>query len=175
MSKRTMTTLLFFTIAAIAAFAQEAPKVQLPETRLFGVILVQGSNDASKKDAQIPPTAMKVLEEVRQFLPYKYFTLLDSSFIRSDHEASFRLNGPGKKSYTASMRFYQHPDKPDVLMVSDFDIFEIITQREGEKLVRHKKDHIDTSFSIKVGETIVVGTSRVDEESDAVIVLFSAG
>lgn len=175
MLKRTSVFALMITLVSSAALAQEAPKPQYPQTHLFGVILLQGSNTPAKNDAQLPPATLKVLEEVRSFLPYKYFHLLDSSFIRSDRDASFRLNGPDKKSYTATLRFHQHLEKSNVLMVSGFEIFEVITTTEGDKTVRHRRNHIETSFSINVGETIVVGTSRVDSDSDAVIVLLSAG
>jgi len=175
MPKRTLTLTLFFALASISTLAQEAPKASYPQTRLFGVILLQGSNTPAKNDAELPPATVKVLEEVRSFLPYKYFHLLDSSFIRSDRDASFRLNGPDKKSYTATLRFHQNHEKPNVLMVSGFEIYEVVTTTEGEKTLRHRKNHIETSFSINVGETIVVGTSRVDSDADAVIVLLSAG
>lgn len=168
---------IFLTVLLFSApgLAQTAPKVEFPETHLFGVILLQGTNQAITESQPLAPKTLKVLEEVRDFLPYKNFKLLDSSFIRSDRDANFRLKGPNNHTYSAEMRFSAHPEQKDLLQVHNFQIAELVDQVVGGKETKYVINHIETSFSIKIGETIVVGTSRVNSGEEAVIVLFSAG
>lgn len=158
-------------------FAQQAsaPKPDYPQTHLFGVILLQGTNQTQLENQSLPAKTLKVLEEVRDFLPYKNFKMLDSSFIRSDRDASFSLRGPDNRTYSAEMRFSAHPEQEGTLQVHRFQIAELVEEMTGDQKLKYHLNHIETSFSIKIGETIVVGTSRAKGGEEAVIVLFSAG
>lgn len=155
-------------------FAQQAaPIVETPETRLFGVILLQGANQPDANGLKLPEKTLKILEDVSSFLPYKHYKLLDSSFIRTDFHASFKLSGPSNKSLATVVGIEKHPGKTDTLRVN-FRISPIPETAE-EKAHHNSSIHlIDTSFSIKIGETIVVGTSKISNDEEAIIVLFSA-
>lgn len=160
------------------AFSQQeaaAPLPDVPQTRLIGIILVQGSNTPIEENLALPTKAKKVIEEVADFLPFKHFSMLDSSFIRTDHRASFKLRGPGGKELIANMGIESHPSDENTILIDNFGIEEVSWNIEGEKKSRFSKYHITTSFSIKSGETIVVGTSRINYGDDSIIVLFSAG
>jgi hypothetical protein len=100
------------------------------------------------------PAATKALADLKDFLPYKRYTLLDTIYKiglgfpgvpmkGSDDTQKYELitNGMGmadgkRTSVKVTLRNNSNPEHPSFL--------------------------IDTSFEIEMGETVVVGTSRLD-------------
>lgn len=154
---------------------QQAPKPNVPQTRLFGIILIQGLTAPAPDSEPLPQKTKQVLDEVADFLPYKHFKMLDSSFIRSNGHATFNLVGPDQQALIANLRIQDHPEKTDTIQVKAFQIIEETLRFDGEKQYPAVNEYLNTSFSIKADETIVVGTSRIGKKDSAVIILFSAG
>ncbi len=95
------------------------------------------------------------------------------------------MTGPEGKEFELEFSF--RPGEDDTLLVKSFGIDTFIigpghrVSMEGDrpKLVpepprQTRKSVIASSFTVKIGETIVVGTSKLNGSGTALIVLFTA-
>lgn len=157
-----------------------------PTTQSFQLILLAGSTQAGTTPKDLSPGAQKALNDLKGFLPYKSYALLDSTFLRGTPEApsTARLVGRGGAAYNLRMAFDAAGlEEKRQLFVSRFALREeggttpVVPSRTdatGGSERRAPRDLVDTTFSLKPGETIVVGTSRLDGSEDALVVLLTA-
>lgn len=202
----------------------------------FSVVLVLGDlNGGAAGD--VPPAARKALNDMKDFLPYKGYRLLDAEWILGSRGATTRLRGADGQDYELRLTgasvaggrlhvSFQLLDSvsdtaSDVLMqqarVSEHAALEqrlreamaelqVAQARRTEKgnsevaaqearvadlkrrlesagsdamatVIRGSRRVIDTSFDMEVGETVVVGTSRLKdgkESGRALIALLTA-
>jgi hypothetical protein len=132
---------------------------------LFSVALVVASNEAGAPP--LPSGLQKAVEDVRGFLPYKSFRLVDAGLVRTNNQGIVALNGPGEVTWQA--RFSLVEQDQGVLV----DRFAI--QGHGPGAMDHlTHGSLEGSFRIKKGETVVVGSAALADNSKAMIVLFSA-
>jgi hypothetical protein len=216
-----------------------------PVPQGFSVVLVQGDLQAVSGTDDVPPAARKALADMRDFLPYKSYKLLDAAWVlccsghgypRSLGDVVTLLKGPEEREYEltlsasamdsprVSVRFLLRdvtplppgakPAKEDDVAVQEAKakIAELEAQRANLRQ-KYNADHptvrradnelatvrrrlealergertpdgprarmagrgvIDTNFSMDVGETVVVGTSRLRSGSRALIALLTA-
>lgn len=149
-----------------------------PQTQVFQLHLLEGSTSGTGFPADLPPGARKALEDLRGFLPYKSYRLLDSAWLPTTGLVQARLVGDGGASYDTDLRFKRVGALEEKrLLVELFRMREEGTSpalMEQGKL-RPPRQLITTSFGMEVGETIVVGTSRIDGASDkAFVILLTA-
>ena len=199
------------------------------------MVLVLGDvQNASAGDNNVPPAARKALGDMKDFLPYKSYRLLDAQWIlgsqrtvsrlrgANDQEyeltlrgvaiaggklsVNFRLAEPGpvvgvKPAADADSRAGRRASLEDALRAAEAEaerlrtssgekraetvaasrekIAAIQKELEQEKALRDAASRvggrsiIDTSFAMDVGETVVVGTSRVAGDK-ALIALLTA-
>ena len=229
------------TVIALAASTsvsaqQPAPvKVAPASPQGYSVVLVLGDvQNASAGDNNVPPAARKALGDMKDFLPYKSYRLLDAQWIlgsqrtvsrlrgANDQEyeltlrgvtiaggklsVNFRLAEPGavvgvKPAVDADSRAGRRASLEDALRAAEAEaerlrtssgekrgeaiaatrekIAAIQKELEQEKSLRDAaarvggRSIIDTSFMMDVGETVVVGTSRVAGDK-ALIALLTA-
>jgi len=202
----------------------------------FSVVLVVADLQAATAPDDVPPAARRALTDMKEFLPYKSYKLVDAAWIlgQSTGNTTTRLRGPEEQDYEVnlatsrgegvrvSVRFTLRDAG-----VSEYAVAEMASvaerQRETEKMEReilatrqklaearraNQEDVakelksqleamerrqrsqsamtyqsknssrgrlvIDTSFSMDVGETVVVGTSRLKANSKALIALLTA-
>ncbi len=149
-------------------------------------VLLVGSTEGESDLTGVPANVIEALGDATRFLPYKYCRLIDASILRSSGEARGLLSGPDGKDFELSFSF--HPtDDPDTLMVRSFGIDTLVAEprdrvimEDGKHRIEHspprwvRRNVISTSFTVKVGETIVVGTSKLNGNGEALIVLFTA-
>jgi hypothetical protein len=101
------------------------------------------------------PAAAKALADLKDFLPYKRYTLLDTIYQIGPNGTSAQMKGmddgqkyefftqgaahavPNRTSMRVHLRSMAAPERPATFL-------------------------IDTAFEIELGETVVVGTSRLD-------------
>jgi len=221
----------------------------------FSVVLVLGDLRAAAGEEDIPPAARKALTDMKDFLPYRSYRLLDAAWILccSSTRAVTRLRGPDDHEYEieiesgsadqnrTSVRFMlrdvtisekpapreaasprsatrgssaveqevavakerleaaraklapQHPDiarlEADLRAATQrlaeakaAQPGEYTRQVEGEKRTREgpatskfgDRSIMNTSFTMDLGETVVVGTSRLSGNSKALIALLTA-
>jgi hypothetical protein len=250
--------------SAHAAFAQPAsamPKKPTPEPvsqgkltpepviQGFGVVLLLGDTQASSSPDNVPISARKALSDMRDFLPYKSYQVLDVQWTRCcGSPTTSRLRGADDQDYELQVRsnpaadgrlFVQfllrepgtgdtldkglsdsHPRsleaKAEVqkeLFMLERELSDLSVQKEKaaamvpiggmspEEAKRISAQHtlvarriaelrkavntsapvkregrtvIDTSFGMDVGETVVVGTSRLKGGNRALIAILTA-
>jgi len=244
-SKRLVPTvvLAFALLAATPAFAQAPKPLPTPDAadrarpQGFSVVLVLGdTKSAAAMDDSVPPAARKALADMKDFLPYKGYRLLDVQWILGSDRASTRLRGVDEQEYQLTLRAfpYRTPQSVNVMFqlqepgAADTAInytddgqrraqlaamqdrrrqleLEIaalrektgddqralnesrralnaqlaemkrqIEQAEGGLKVSRGRSVIDTNFIMDIGETVVVGTSRIRGGDKALIALLTA-
>lgn len=167
-------------LLAVTAVAQTpAPPSEGP-TQLFQVVLLVGSASGPEATEGLPKSAEKAISDIRDFLPFKRYRLVDSGLLRTSagKRAELTLDGTGGQKYRVSLSFQGRRLLPgDSLSVPHFEVgIPAVRARAlepGEAPPAPSRGLISTSFSLSVGETIVVGSSKLGG-SEALIVLLTA-
>lgn len=211
----TIAAIIGITLCATTAHAQAAQ-------RGFSVILLLGETQGTVPLAEnLPPAPglRKALADVKEFLPYKSYRVLDTQWSRS---GSTHMRGPDGEEYDVEitadeiMQTPAHPN-PGTLNVifrlqepgaaanssEEFSRAMAVTgleqQRRGvqvqmndaaesekkrfrEELARLDKSIrmararrlIDSKFEMQIGETVVVGTSRLGGGDKGLVVLLTS-
>jgi hypothetical protein len=177
--KRLLLLLLFCTTAA---FAQEAPAPPAPsstprpsvagqETQLFQVVLLRASRQGPESVDDVPKSARKALDDIREFLPFKRYQLVDSGLMRLVSGLQGRIV---LSSYEVAMSFEEKDRK---LAIWFFSVYPVKPKGTQPLPPGHApeavKPLISTSFSIERGETVVVGSSKINGD-EALVVLLTA-
>jgi hypothetical protein len=92
---------LAFPATPVAAQQQPAPPRNAPALQGFSVVLVLGNLQSEQPQDKIPPAARKALTDLKDFLPYKGFQLLDTQWISCCGQSAnlSRLRGPDDQEY----------------------------------------------------------------------------
>lgn len=154
-----------------------------PLTQSFQVLLLAASTRAANSGPEVPEAARKALADLRSFLPYKGYQVLDSNWLRAtqDKVTEGRVVGRDGAGYHLKLRF--RTTASEELFVDAFELNEEpgilwpapgATKESPGRAPRAARDLISTSFSLKKGETIVVGTSKLDGSDEALVVLLTA-
>ena len=126
---------------------------------------------------EIPENAQKALNDLKKFLPFKSYQLVDGAWLSATegNSAQGRLAGSNGVAYKVELRFRSTGDtEPPTLFVDRFRLEQemVVQMKEGPQFGGRRL--IDTTFSVKEGETIVVGTSKADGVDGALVVLLTA-
>jgi hypothetical protein len=144
-----------------------------PATQIFQVHLLRASATANSMP-QLPIEAVHALEDLQQLLPYKGFTLVDSGLMRTSGRAQLFLGS--ERRYQAELDFEGDPVSGKPLQIEfGLQAEQIMKGDEGQDVVTGRVRLLGTTFSMNVGETVVVGTSKLNGGSEALVVLLSAG
>ena len=224
-----------------------AGKTRLPQG--FSVVLVLGDIQTTTPTDDVPPAARKALTDMRDFLPYKSFRLLDAAWVlccgndlRRGDTTSQILRGPEGQEYELKLatsregggefvvrfslfgasdaeaagangdseasiarkladardrltflqiQLEEARKKHDVgtLPKAEVNKLELDVRSEqrrvedlatrqgrgtGPRMVPQRRAVLDTTFTMDVGETVVVGTSRLKGGTKALIALLTA-
>jgi len=225
---------------AIASAKPDAPAKTAASPQGYSVVLVLGDIQAtSATDGNVPAAARKALADMKDFLPYKSYRLLDAQWILGSQRTVSRLRGPNDQEYELTLRGVPNAGKLNVafrlaepgglLAVKPSPDADSLTGRRaelekalrdaeleaararaasGEKrtetiaaanekvaaigrelqqekgtreaalkeaTIRAAHAVIDTSFAMDVGETVVVGTSRVAGDKALIALLTAVG
>lgn len=178
--------------AAPAPDAKTHSKAQTPappsdRTYTFQLVLLTADTAGGATSFEnVPANAQKALADVKDFLPYKSYKLLDLAWLRSSRLAEAQLSGPAGKTLSASIRFYSPGDEPERLEVQRFVIVESpdspsmlleAPRKDGAPTAlapRAIRPLLETSFGMRAGETVVVGTAKLDGPAKALVVILSA-
>jgi hypothetical protein len=197
-------------LSSTAVSAQQTRPSQRPNTAAglgihgFSVVLVVGSlaSTAGAPSDGVPEVARKALADMKDFLPYKRYQLLDAAWMMCcppmTQAYSGRVRGPDDREYRYSV---------DPLTVADgklnlrFSVREIAApataaaarNKAKESLTRNhpqmveparrsaqmqgmaNQNIIDSNFAIALNETVVVGTSRLNGDRALIAILTAAG
>jgi hypothetical protein len=151
-----------------------------PRGQSFQLLLLAAGGKARSGGPEIPANVQKALAELKGFLPFKGYELLDSTWMRAtqDRVTEARLVGRDGASYDVTLLF-RAPSSGD-LFIDGFRLKAepfTPTSPGGVKEARNTRpgrDLIQTTFGIKTGETVVVGTSKVEDSDEALVVLLTA-
>jgi hypothetical protein len=126
--------------------------------RGYSIVLLIGDTTGSAMPSELSAPARKALSDVRDFLPFKSYRLLDTYWsAASDQEsrASGQLRGPADEQllpFTLEQVGKAH--HKFALWAAD---------RKGTLL--------ETTFAMNVGETVVVGTSRIPGDRALIVLM----
>lgn len=192
-----------FTFLAIAAFfcapalaaPQEPPRAPRapgpPPTHLFSVVMVQAESEGASSFTGLPEAARKAIEDLKDFLPYKAYKLTDAALMRTARDASTRLKGLDGGDYEVRMHYSRAEETGDQeIFVNMFQVRRLNPMPEPSGGIKGGKASeeayerasalaadrplIETAFGMHVGETVVVGSSRLDGGRTALVVLLTA-
>jgi hypothetical protein len=221
------------------ADAEPPVKTAVAAPQGYSVVLVLGDlQSTSATDGNVPAAARKALADMKDFLPYKSYRLLDAQWILGSQKTVSRLRGANDQEYELTLRGIQisggklnvtfrlaepgallavrpSPDadsrsgrraelekalrdaeaevararaasgdkRAEAIAAANERVAAIgreLQQEKGmreaalkEATIRAAHAVIDTSFAMDIGETVVVGTSRVAGEK-ALIALLTA-
>ncbi|HEY2295501.1 MAG TPA: hypothetical protein VGM86_32760 [Thermoanaerobaculia bacterium] len=150
-----------------------------PRTHGFQILLLAAGLKPSGGGAEVPANVQKALADLKGLLPYKSYEVLDTAWLSGTQERDMeaRLIDHQGAGYQVSLRFH---DTGSAANRSLFvDVFRLKAdpfkpQGAGVMEMRPGGVLIDTSFGVKEGETIVVGTSKTTSSSEALVVLVTA-
>lgn len=135
-----------------------------PVTRRFHVTILE----ASRKDGptpELPPSEAKALADAKKVMTYRSFRLDAETILQTDGRASALLGG------TYWLDLAMAPSKADIasINVERFRLMWTHTPAAGEK-AEAGGPLFETSFSIREGETIVLGSSAAGDAARMVLV-----
>ena len=201
-----------------------------PAPQGFSVVLVLGDSQLTAVGDNVPQAARRALADMKDFLPYKGYRLLDAQWILGSQRSTSRLRGPDDQEYQLTLRTIplagriqvtfqlQEPGAAQVTIREEAESAArkaeeaelrarldrlqrdaaALQERLGEKhlevanakreieglkirlaafdgvAVSRGRSVIDTSFNMEIGETVVVGTSRMRGGDKALIALLTA-
>ena len=133
------------------------------EMQGFSVALLLGEITGSGSPENLPPGAAKALTDVRDFLPYKNYRLLDTQWIRccAAPRVSGRLRGLDEQHYTFHISINSLSGHK---MTSTFSLANEESTTDT---------FLSSSFAMETGETVVIGTSSL-KGNRALVVLLTA-
>lgn len=157
-------------------------------THHFQVVLVVASRDGAGQAAStepplaepatqpatepaMPDNVARALDDVRALLPFARYELVDTGWVASSRESTLRLHGPQGQEATARMLFEDRFDGE--LYFERFQV-SLNTPASSTREAGPPRQALETAFSLRIGETLVVGTSRLDGTDQALIVLITA-
>ena len=168
---------------ALAANAQEtpAPTPRAPVGRgseqMFHIALLFASSGSPQAETQeLPKSVQKAIADLRDFLPFKSYRLIDSALVRMNGRGKAPLNGPNGERYTASLDYHELDNKGSFLV----DQFVLAVQAEAKPNAqplppghapKPPEQPIVSSFRIARGESVVVGSSGLGVGKALIIVL----
>lgn len=135
-------------------------------TRAFQVLLLEASRQASPAP-DLPAGALRALEDLRQLFPYKGYKLLQSALVRLSEEGSVDVGG----GYRLDLRIRGQREADAPIIVERFQLLRSVVHADGKPGI---EPWIQTSFSMRPAETVVVGTSKLDGGDAALVVLVTA-
>jgi hypothetical protein len=177
---RTVGVVFAFLVLTAVARAQETrvtTPVQAGKPLLgYSVVLVLGETQGAAAAEGLSAPARKALSDLKDFLPYKSYRVLDTQWIAATdvralgmHADSGHLRGLDSQDYEFRISSQglpgQEHNRGFSLRTAAFA--DDATKKAGPQTL------VDTTLTIETGETVVVGTSRVQGDK-ALIVLLTA-
>jgi hypothetical protein len=147
-----------------------------PQTRNLQILLLSATMKPGATTVEIPENARKALADIKKFLPFKSYQLVDAAWMSATEGqgAQGRLGGAGGAAYQVKLRFRRGDQEAPSLFLDHFELGQEAVLQTKDGPVYDVRRLIDTSFTVKTGETVVVGTSRADGADGALVVLLTA-
>jgi len=189
-SRRSCSILFIGLLLSCAVAAQTAPPAEMPspsprpsgtsKSAMFQIALVLADNEPSKEPPQaLPKGLQKALADIQDFLPFKSYRLFDSTLVRSTGEARAKLKGPDGAGYVAAFTFRDEGGGGGAAhagyLVDPFSLDKEPTP-PSQSLPRGVAPRAPeppqvSSFRIRPGETVVVGSSGLAGGKSLIVIL----
>lgn len=142
-----------------------ADRDSVPRTQVFQLVLLAAGNKSNGPAPTLAPGAQKALDDMKKFLPFTHYRMLDTALLRvtQDDVMQGTVAGLAVHPYKVAMRFRAGGADGKALFIDGFGLDE-----------PNDRDLIQTSFSMDVGETVVVGTSSVGSGQDSLVAILTA-
>lgn len=142
------------------------------QSRQFRLVVLGASTRGGGFDSELSSEAREALEELSQILPFDSYELHDTAFVNTTRRGTAKLSGPEGVSYGLQLSFREVAavDGP-VLEVGQLELSAEVIEN-GVSTGIHQL--LSTSVSVRLGETVVVGTSKLNGGDQAVVVLLTA-
>ena len=154
-------------VTASVASSQSAPS-KLPGHDGFHVVLLSGSNAAGGKiQGPLPAGVEKALKDASQFLPFTSYALEDQAVVHgTGSRATVRLQSQvgGARDYTLSVNTRPSESGGDRVSVAVVLVDKTWPNEAGREV-------LSTDYSARLGETVLVGTSKVKGQVSLVLLL----
>jgi len=191
MKIRSRIAILMLTLICLSAPAWSQQNQQQETSYLFQLVLLMGSTEGESKLEGVSANVVKALDDIREFLPYKNYRVVDTQLMRSAGRMEGLVSGPEGQDYRLEMVFTANPEQRKILVrgfsLADYGGTHTISTGRSDKrsdppggsggvvrAPRGPRRLIETSFSLEVGETIVVGSSKLNGGGEALLVLLTA-
>ena len=171
-------------VAPAVARAEEVPAAEsaTTDTWLIQLVLLVGSTSGPSNLNDLPQNTRQALQDIQQFLPFKSFKVWDTALIRSASGARGILSSPlDEYHFELDFRRVRRENGAGTarLMFHNVQITEKVRSSRRKKLGPGDappawREIIRTSFAVQEGETIVVGSSRLNGGDEALLVLLTA-
>jgi hypothetical protein len=155
-------------LAEQEAIARILEEKDVPAPLVTLQVILLDALDASLPAPELPGSAASALKDVRTLFPFKGYRLRHSAVVPANREAQVEM---GKEFY---LEVQTRADASGTVQVPAFSVTSIAIGGARSRL-------IGTSFALKRGETVVLGTSLVPatakldaETSRALVVLVTA-
>lgn len=133
-----------------------------PPTYRFHIAVLQGSRKEGP-NPELPPSAGKALDDFKKVMAFKSFQVEAETILQSDRDAESQLS-----SYAVELSLDRNSGSAEMINVRVFKLRGAVMQSAGDK--PFYPTFIETSFSMKKGETVVLGTSLSDQQARVVLV-----
>ena len=140
-------------------------------------LLVADSEPAKAAPQDLPKGVQKAIADIRDFLPFKSYRIIDSALARMNGRGKVLLSGPNGERYTASLDYHELMGAPGSFLVDQF----ALTKHEQAKPKAQPlppghaplppEQPLVSSFRIARGESVVVGSSSLGAGKALIIVL----
>jgi hypothetical protein len=171
--------------ASGAAAAQEAPAPEAPtplfslnpgKSAMFQIALVLAGNEPGQGPPQtLPKGLQKALGDIQDFLPFKSYRLFDSALVRGTGRGHATLKGPDGEEYDARFTFRDDGDARNGILVDEFGLVKKPTASSQPLpkgvAPRAPEPPQVSSFRIRRGETVVVGSSGLAGGKSLIVVV----
>ena len=155
---------LFALVFSAASFAAE-PR----PSYTFQAVFLIADNAAGGSLEGVPENAQRALKSAASFLPYKSYRLLDSAWIRTSFKGSSRVTGADGNPLEVHLTVDVGNKSESRIVLDQFYLQSL--SRNG---ALYGQPLLSTTFSMELGETVVVGTSKLDGSDKALVVLLTA-
>lgn len=142
-----------------------AERDSVPPTQTFHLVVLAAGNKPNGPAPTLAPGAQKALDDIKAFLPFKHYRVLDTVFLRVTQGDVARAQVAGflGSTYSLSLRYQAGGLEGKQLFINGIGL----ETAKDESLIQ-------TSFSMNAGETVVVGTSSAPPSEEALVAILTA-